>query len=133
MGNSAQEELLAIGTKPSNFIKGLHLQINELFLHLATASTGTLWRLRICRGVSAAGDTRRSIIFKECYNLVLIDENVFIQPLGIVWPAAELAVSSCSGWTVEEGWGTCQSLGCLLAVRRGHDEQRPAKEGKERG
>lgn len=31
------------------------------------------------------------IIFKACYNLVLIDRSVFIQPLGIVWPAAALA------------------------------------------
>lgn len=78
-------------------------------------------------------ETREGPLYLKNVITILIDENVFIQPLGIVWPAAELAISSCSGWTVEEGWGTCQSLGCLLAVRRGHDEQRPAKEGKERG
>lgn len=36
------------------------------------------------------------IISKEYDNLVLTDKSVFIQPLGIVWPAAALAVSSLS-------------------------------------
>lgn len=68
------------------------------------------------------------IIFKECYDLVLTDESVFIQPLGVVWPAAALAVSSCTAWTVEEGWEACHRQD----VTGGHDQQRPAKDGKER-
>lgn len=58
------------------------------------------------------------IAFKECYDLVLNDKSVFIQSLGIVWPAAALAVSSCSGWTVEEGWEACQSLQLLAGCDR---------------